>query len=238
MAFDLASWIMRGKGRSCCFYYDRLNDPLAVTIYQSMLGTLARFEKSFVLPVAVSERSLNKILDYIVYDHPKIFYSGGYVAEINRRADTTVIIPEYSMEKQKVCELAERMDTLIESLAGKWSGLPSDEAKERAVHDYLCTHVKYSGHLGKLSHTAAAPLLYGYGVCDGIAKAAKLFFDRLEIDNFLRTGYLRPEEEILPDAQPAEGSFPIAQDRAVFEDHPGKKPEPEDMEDAAEEDGH
>lgn len=70
----------------------------------------------------------------------------------------------------------------------------SDYQKALAVHDYIVLNTAYDeenllkGTIPRRSHEAEGVLLHGKAVCDGYAKAFKLFMDSLAIDCEIVTG--------------------------------------------------
>lgn len=57
----------------------------------------------------------------------------------------------------------------------------SDYEKELIIHDYLIQNTEYSLTANDLVRTGVGVLATGYGVCEGIAKAAKYLFDIAKI---------------------------------------------------------
>ena len=66
----------------------------------------------------------------------------------------------------------------------------TDEAKIKAIHDYIINNTKYdinrsdNGDTTYHSDTAYGALIEGYAICGGYADSMKLFLDKLGIPNF------------------------------------------------------
>ena len=66
----------------------------------------------------------------------------------------------------------------------------NDEAKIKAIHDYIINNTKYdvnrsdNGDTTYKSDTAYGALIEGYAICGGYADSMKLFLDKLNIPNF------------------------------------------------------
>lgn len=102
------------------------------------------------------------------------------------------IIPEYYTSKEQEDELDQRVDDIILGL--NITEDMSDEAKVRAVHDYICENVSYdtvhkhtpgSGHI---QSTAYGALVYNTALCQGYAVATYRLLKELGIDNRIVTG--------------------------------------------------
>lgn len=63
--------------------------------------------------------------------------------------------------------------------------------KIRLVHDYIVQNTEYKKSNSEREHSVLGPLLDGYAVCDGYAKAFDLFMYAMDIDCILVTGEAR-----------------------------------------------
>ena len=69
---------------------------------------------------------------------------------------------------------------IVDIAGGKPHGRRALEwEKEKYVHDFICENVRYDKLKKPYSHEIIGPLGQGVGVCEGIAKAVKVFCDAL-----------------------------------------------------------
>ena len=72
------------------------------------------------------------------------------------------------------------MKSRVEKLVRPAQSL-SEWEKEKYVHDFICQNVHYDKLKKAYSHEIIGPLGQGVGVCEGIAKAAKVLLDALGV---------------------------------------------------------
>ena len=89
-----------------------------------------------------------------------------------------IFYPEYLFEKKKLREHQKAMTARVEKLTRPWKQL-SDADKEKAVHDFICSNVRYDKLKRPYAHEIIGPLGQGVGVCEGIAKSVKVLCDAM-----------------------------------------------------------
>lgn len=68
--------------------------------------------------------------------------------------------------------------------------------KERYIHDFICTQVRYDKLKKPYSHEIIGPLGQGVGVCEGIAKSVKALCNQLGLWCIVVISENAPEKEI------------------------------------------
>ncbi len=117
------------------------------------------------------------------------------VGEYKSLADITVKASAYSAvkgETQGVSEEEKAAAKVVLDFVEKnvTAGMSTYE-KVRLVHDYIISNTEYKNRDDERDHNVLGPLLDGYAVCEGYAKAFDLFMYAMDIDCILVTGEAR-----------------------------------------------
>lgn len=155
-------------------YYAQL-DKRERGAYEAMYGGFLNLDRVIRAP-RLSGEALSRIFFQVRLDNPMIFYVTGFSYRFALDASHVELLPVYLFEKGKILEhrkaIQARVARLTRPLQGK-----SEEEKERFIHDFLCDSVRYDKLEKPYSHEVIGPLTTGVGVCEGIAKTAKLLCD-------------------------------------------------------------
>ena len=199
-------------------YYDQLESDLQRTIYEAVCNTLPgdpafTLETSeiptFILPAeGATQEFQQQVMDFIAsqvlpayaaasLDDPLLFwmkgvqYGGSLSIAGNQVSSITIQCnPESSGNfdkegyQQALTQVLDVMTSLESSLEFYPEYSVYDELK--FFHDHLCQTVSYVD--GKNAHNVVGPLLEGLSVCEGYAKAFKLFCNRMNIPCIIVTG--------------------------------------------------
>lgn len=117
------------------------------------------------------------------------------VGEYKSFADITVKASAYNAVKgeyQGVGEDEKAAAKVVSDFIEKniKSGMSTYE-KVRLVHDYIISNTEYKNRNDERDHNILGPLLDGYAVCEGYAKAFDLFMYAMDIECILVTGEAR-----------------------------------------------
>lgn len=117
------------------------------------------------------------------------------VGEYKSFADITVKASAYSAVKGEMQGVSEdekaAAKVVLDFIEKNIKAGMSTYEKIRLVHDYIIRNTEYMKRGDKRDHSVLGPLLDGYAVCDGYAKAFDLFMYALDIDCILVTGEAR-----------------------------------------------
>ena len=104
-----------------------------------------------------------------------------------RGAEHAEVLLRYTFEPARARDIRDAVDARVRKLCAPAREM-SEAEKFRYVHDLLVDTVRYD-KLGKsYAHEATGPLCHGVGVCEGIAKAAKLLLDGLGVESLVVIG--------------------------------------------------
>lgn len=162
------------------YYYSLLNEA-EQGIYESLVEGMATF-KPTVECVGCSVERAFEIYDYVRLDIPELFYVKPPAVCHNPliKSRCTVLL-KYRFDQETVKTILETMEKTVTTLKERIAGGLSELEVEKELHDYLASNVQYRDLEAPYSHEAPGALLYGIGVCEGIAKAFKYLADRFRL---------------------------------------------------------
>jgi len=161
------------------YYYKNLTKDNQA-IYLSIFQCCKPVSPSVRLPLT-DTNALAEIFTLLKLDEPSLFYVTAYKYRYTQGADHIEFSPEYIFEKSKIPSHINAIDTRIKRLIEPVRGA-SELEKIKYIHDFLCASVTYDKLKKNYSHEVIGPLSHGIGVCEGIAKTAKLLCDALGIE--------------------------------------------------------
>lgn len=175
------------------YYYNLLGKEGQKAYYAMKEGLLA-MKDSFEVPL-LSQKELSDIYFMLRLDCPEIFYSVTFRYKYYKDSSVVELIPEYLFTRDKIKEHRQAMEARIEKLVRPAKEM-SDRDKELYVHDFLVKNVHYDKLKKEYSHEIIGALGNGVAVCEGIAKAAKVLFDRMGLECIVALAEADPEHGI------------------------------------------
>ena len=172
------------------YYYQHMSKSRQAA-YHAMKTGFAALSPVFPVP-RLENRELSDIFFQLRLDCPEIFYVTGYTYRFYPGADHVEFIPEYLFEKSKIKEHQKALSARVEKLARPVKAMAPLE-KERYIHDFICTNVRYDKLKKPYSHEIIGPLGQGVGVCEGIAKSVKILCDALGLWCIIAISEANPE---------------------------------------------
>jgi len=186
---------MTDKGSK--FYYSRLSDG-EKNIYNKMCDILLRFEPALSLHAGMGKAfsiDTHKIIEAVLFDNPVFFY-------VNRNRIVVKQTPlyiqfnfQYTHEKDEAEQLWSQVEEKIANfIQHNIKPEMSPLAKQIAIHRHMglisASHPPYD----KEDFSVIGALIKGRCVCEGYAKAYKLFCDRVGIASIVVLGdAVRPD---------------------------------------------
>ncbi len=175
------------------YYYNRL-PKVHQKVYHGIYTCLQNLAPSVSVP-RLEGKDLAEIYFLVRLDHPEIFYTVSFKWQFAREASHVDILPEYLFPKAKVEEHRKALAARVQKLARPAANLSQWE-KEAYIHDFLCRNVHYDKLKKPYSHEIIGPLGQGVGVCEGIAKSAKILCDALGLWCMVAIAESNPEKGI------------------------------------------
>lgn len=158
------------------YYYQRLSKPMQEA-YHAIKRGVESLSPAFPVPRLEMEQ-LSEVLFYLRLDCPEIFYITNFSCRVHPDALRVEFCPEYLFDKGRIREHQKALRARVERLARPAQAFTEWE-KERYIHDFICTQVRYDKLKKPYSHEIIGPLGQGVGVCEGIAKSVKALCDQL-----------------------------------------------------------
>ncbi len=180
---------MTDKGSK--FYYSRLSDG-EKNIYDKMCGALLRFEPALSLHAGMGKAfsiDTHKIIEAVLFDNPVFFY-------VNRNRIVVKQTPlyiqfnfQYTYEKEEAEQLWTQVEEKIANfIQHNIKPEMSPLAKQIAIHRHMGLISASRPPYDKEDFSVIGALIKGRCVCEGYAKAYKLFCDRLGIASIVVLG--------------------------------------------------
>lgn len=180
---DLASLIPSKQYR---YYFEGLSKEEA-SVYNTVLTGLLHYSKEIACS-GCTVSQVQKVYHFLKLDVPELFYIKNI--KIRYRTENALhctVIPEYRFTVSQSRDTLISMSLNCRDLVDKYKQC-SDFQKEKAIHDYIASTVKYKDTEAPYSHEAPGALLYRIGVCEGIAKAFKYLSDQLGLQSVVVFG--------------------------------------------------
>ncbi|MBQ9847935.1 MAG: hypothetical protein IJO64_02630 [Clostridia bacterium] len=180
---------MTDKGSK--FYYSRLSNG-EKNIYDKMCGALLRFEPALSLHAGMGKAfsiDTHKIIEAVLFDNPVFFY-------VNRNRIVVKQTPlyiqfnfQYTHEKEEAEQLWMQVEEKIANfIQHNIKPEMSPLAKQIAIHRHMGLISASRPPYDKEDFSVIGALIKGRCVCEGYAKAYKLFCDRLGIASIVVLG--------------------------------------------------
>ena len=146
------------------------------------------------------KNDIDRILDMARYENVATFHVGDIMYNYNPFSKQVVLRPQYLYPQREYKALINKILAKIKEMKDIIMKLPSELAREKYIHDYLCKHVVYK-EIGPDSHCVLGPLFKGEGVCEGIAETAHALLSAVGINSHIVCGdALEPDGSKTPHA--------------------------------------
>lgn len=168
------------------YYFECLSKEEAA-VYNTILAGLLGYAKKIAC-CGCTASQVQKIYRFLKLDIPELFYIKNI--RIRYRTENTLhctVMPEYRFTFSQSRDILLSMSLKCKDLVEKYKQC-SDFQKEKAIHDYIVSSVKYKDTEAPYSHEAPGAILYQIGVCEGIAKAFKYLSDQLGLQSVVVFG--------------------------------------------------
>ncbi len=163
------------------YAFERLTDS-GKTLYVEILTIIENLAEE-VFVSTTSEDAVELVYDYVMYDHPEIFYVDGY-QYTNYTTDNVITKIAFSgIYIYDADEIARRQTRINEAVNRCVAGAPStDDDYEiiKYVYDYIIANTDYDIS-AEDNQNICSVFLNGKSVCNGYAKACQYLLNKLGI---------------------------------------------------------
>ena len=175
------------------YYYQQMSKE-EQSACRSMLEGFEALSPEFPVP-RLDGKVLSDLFFRLRLDHPSIFYVEGFHYRFAQEAHNVQMIPDYMFGKKRIKEMKTALESRINRLVRQAESMTPEE-KERHIHDFICSNVKYDKLKKPYSHEIIGPLQQGVGVCEGIAKTVKILCDRMGIECIIAVSQAAPDKGV------------------------------------------
>lgn len=162
--------------------------------YDALVEGLLGYERRIRFPAGVAMHDVDGLLDLVKSDVPELFYVGpGNVMCVGSQEHplSVTLYPTYRLGEKDAIALLDAMEREAEELVRRAEELDATRSRFPdarcgldvfdmllPIHDWLVRRFSYEDAGQPHAHEAPGPLVYGRGVCEGVAKAMKYLCDR------------------------------------------------------------
>ena len=170
------------------YAYEHLTDA-GKTLYVEILTTLNTLSKDIIVSTT-SDDAIEMVFDYVMADHPEIFYVDGYQYTNYSIGDTITKISftgNYLYDSTEVARRQAKINEAVHNCLAYAPALEDDYYKIKYVYEYLIANTDYD--IGAPDNqNICSVFINGRSVCNGYAKAAQYLLNKLGVPCTLVTG--------------------------------------------------
>ncbi len=175
------------------YYCYNLLDDSEKTVYREILDALVHWKEREISTLDSDE--LNKIYNYVMSDHPEIFYTNGvhYTQKsINGMVTAILVKGQYTMSEteaaQYQAQLLPAIQSILSTVPGYADGTTTDDfTKIRYLYDYIVGNTDYVAGADE-NQNIISVLLNHRSVCNGYAKTLQYLSQLMGIPAILVGG--------------------------------------------------
>lgn len=170
------------------YAYERLTDS-GKTLYVELLTIMQKLGEN-ILVSTTSDDAIDLVFDYVLADHPEIFYVDGY-HYTNYTLDSVITKIAFSGNYiYNADEIRNRQSLINEYASQCLAGAPASDDDFYAikyVYDYIITNTEYDVNAPD-NQNICSVFIDGRSVCSGYSKAAQFLLNKLGIPCTLVSG--------------------------------------------------
>ncbi|MBO6241454.1 MAG: hypothetical protein J6O61_11575 [Butyrivibrio sp.] len=176
------------KSQEGLYAYERLTEA-GKTLYVEMLVILQNLASDIIVSTT-SDEAIEQVFEYVMADHPEIFYVDGY-HYTNYTIDNVItkisFTGNYTYNKDQVEEKQLAVNEAVNKCLANAPSSEDDYYAIKYIYDYLISNTEYDIESPD-NQNICSVFINGRSVCNGYSKAAQLLLNKLGIECTLVTG--------------------------------------------------
>lgn len=155
------------------YYYDRLSEEEKIVYAEIYYYLINRIDEGRLSSTDIKQ--IEKVYNYLINDHPEIFYVSGYTYRAYSSGDTIVYITfsgSYTMDENEVITYEDAISNYLGSCM-RYVEDNSESSDEygtiKAVYDFIIKNTEYNID-SKYNQSIVSVAAFGESVCRGYAK--------------------------------------------------------------------
>jgi hypothetical protein len=155
-------------------------------IYEQIYSGYAAHKTSITIPGKYNSYDLFKIAEFVMEDHPRLFYIGNE-KNFTQSENSNTLKATYLYNPSEADKIQTQIDRKVSALLHTAFHTNADALdKITSVYTFLVQKVKYcdkanANQHDHTNHSMVGPLLNGKSVCEGYARAFKFLCDAISI---------------------------------------------------------
>lgn len=179
------------------YYYHMLKSDADKHNYNLIKSAIQMRNSSIHISNVKQTAALIDLYEDVMLDHPEFFYVKSAECLLGggrpRKIEFTYRFSNNEIQALNIAA-QNRANTLLSKISEK-----DEDEKVKAIHDYIIDIVEYKDLDAPYSHEMPGTLIYGIGVCEGIAKTFKYLCDLCEIKSGVIIGNADEEQNTTVD---------------------------------------